>query len=173
MVKWLYRYLRAALRGNEWNIPIRNFGCVVPKQIYRGALPSKKGYRSLREFGIETVVCLIPEEGLAREHGLRARAAGMRWYHLPLSDEHAPTPERVATWLEWARNETLKPIYLHCRGGRHRTGGLVAAYRIAVDGWTNERAFEEALRMGFYSELGHEPWERFMKTYVPEKTAEG
>jgi len=169
LIKWLYRYVKTAMRGNEWNVPIRNFGDVVPKKIYRGAKPDEKGYRAIRDLGVETVVCLIPEPDESRDLGLAARAAGLRWYHLPLSDEDFPPADRVEKWLEWAQNESLLPIFVHCRGGRHRTGGLVAAYRISVEGWTNERAFDEAMRFGFYSEFGHEPWERFMKTYRQEE----
>jgi protein tyrosine/serine phosphatase len=165
---WMYRYLKTALRGNEWNVPVRNFGCVVKDDIYRGGLPDEKGYRALRKLGIETVVCLIGDNTeLAREHGMRARAAELRWYHLPLSDTHAPSLERVDTWLEWSQSLPLMPIFIHCRGGRHRTGGLVAAYRMAVEGWTNAQAFDEALEFGFYSEFGHEPWEQFIKSYTP------
>lgn len=40
-------------------------------------------------------------------------------------------------------------VYVHCKGGRHRTGAMTAAYRLTHDGWTAEQAFEEMLRYDF------------------------
>ena len=41
------------------------------------------------------------------------------------------------------------PVYVHCKGGRHRTGALTAIYRITHDGWTAEQAFGEMKRYDF------------------------
>ena len=45
------------------------------------------------------------------------------------------------------------PVYVHCKGGRHRTGALLAVYRITRDGWTADQAFEEMKRYDFNSGL--------------------
>jgi protein tyrosine/serine phosphatase len=158
---WILQVLKTRLRRNEWDVPIRNFGCVVTGKMYRGAEPDERGYEALRRLGVASVVCLL--DGNVNDAGLSARAAGLRWYHLPLSEFDLPSFDRIQLWLEWARTETLLPIYVHCSDGRHRTAGLVAAYRIAVDNWTNARAYDEARHFGFYPERGHGPWEYFIR----------
>ena len=42
-----------------------------------------------------------------------------------------------------------QPVYVHCKGGRHRTGGMTAIYRIAHDGWTADQAFKEMQEYDF------------------------
>jgi protein tyrosine/serine phosphatase len=36
-----------------------------------------------------------------------------------------------------------QPVYVHCVGGRHRTGVMTAIYRMIDDKWTPDRAFQE------------------------------
>ncbi len=45
-----------------------------------------------------------------------------------------------------------QPVYVHCDHGVDRTGMVLAAYRIQVDGWTFERAYEEMRSHGFHEE---------------------
>lgn len=161
---WILRHLRSRAMRNEWNIPVRNFGCVVDRRIYRGATPFENGYKALKDFGIETVICLLDSPG-TQDDGLRARAAGLRWYHLPLSSLQAPSRDRVRQWFEWTRNEALAPLFIHSLGGRHRVGGLVAAYRISIEGVDRQKAILEAERFGFYPERGHHEWLEFMKSF--------
>ena len=41
-----------------------------------------------------------------------------------------------------------KPLYVHCRHGRERTGFMVAVYRMAVENWEFDRAYAEWKAMG-------------------------
>ncbi len=159
----LFAKLRAP--KNRWNVPIRNFSAVEEGRLYRGALPDERGYRALKQLGIETVVNLLDDE--QRDNGLAARAAGLRWYHLALSEAELPTPDRMTTWLGWTQNEPLLPIYVHCTDGRIRTSAVIAAYRIGVTRWDNAKAYDEAVSFGFTGDGGHEAWANFIKTVKP------
>jgi hypothetical protein len=44
-------------------------------------------------------------------------------------------------------------VLVHCTHGQDRTGLAVAAYRVIVDGWSKERAWDEAIQLGFHPEL--------------------
>jgi protein tyrosine/serine phosphatase len=39
-----------------------------------------------------------------------------------------------------------KPVYVHCRSGQNRTGVMVAAYRVIVEGASADAAIEEMRR---------------------------
>jgi protein tyrosine/serine phosphatase len=42
-------------------------------------------------------------------------------------------------------------VFVHCRRGADRTGALVGFYRIARNGWSAERAYDEARAIGMRS----------------------
>lgn len=150
----LLRYIRSAGR---------NLGKVTDF-LYRSAEPDGRLLEMIRP---KTVVDLrgdlSPKE---REKAMaRAAKAGADWVSIPLSDKRPPEPETINRWLAMVENKSLHPILVHCKGGRHRTGGLVAAYRIRVQGWSNERAYEEAKAYGFYSAFGHGDWKKFILSF--------
>jgi protein-tyrosine phosphatase len=41
-------------------------------------------------------------------------------------------------------------VFVHCRYGDDRTGMMIAAYRMAVEGWTPEEARQEMEKFGFH-----------------------
>jgi protein tyrosine/serine phosphatase len=169
---WLVRYLKSKTLKNDYGAPIRNFGKVSGKEIYRGAEPDKAGYEFLASvLRVATVIDLI--DGDRSEAREIARRAGIRTFiHLPLSDEASPTHHDVVTFLARVCNRRLLPAYVHCKGGRHRTGGMCAAVRVEVQGWTCEEAYKEAVRYGFYSALGHRPWRDFIFSLEPASHAD-
>jgi tyrosine-protein phosphatase SIW14 len=157
----IVRWLRSRSESNEFGVPIRNFGKVV-ENIYRGGLPDADGYKALRDkIGVATVLNLMDEDPERQRPEVVAN--GMRFLSLPLSNEDGPRPGAVEEWLQIARATENFPLFVHCKGGRHRTGGLVAAYRVLVQDWTAARAYEEAKNpYGFYSAFGHGEWRKFI-----------
>ena len=153
---WFIQWLKSLTKSNALRIPIRNFGKVTDT-IYRGALPNREGYRALSEkLGVYRVCSMIETE--SREDRQRALSAGIReWRHIPFSDRDAPTPDRVREWLDYVRTSDEKgAIFVHCRGGRHRTGVLVGVYRVTDQGWTKQEALKEVMKHGWYSAWGHQ-----------------
>jgi tyrosine-protein phosphatase SIW14 len=55
-----------------------------------------------------------------------------------------------------------QPVFVHCAGGRHRTGAMTAVYRMTMQGWDIERAYSEMKDYDFYTRWGH----KAMKQYV-------
>ncbi len=154
---WLIQWAKSRSERNPFGVPIPNFAQVT-KTIYRGALPDEEGYRGLIErVGVERVCSIIEHEVRADKE--RALSAGIReWHHIPFSDRDAPAAGRVREWLDYIRTaDTHGALFTHCRGGRHRTGTLIAVYRVTDCGWTKEQAFGEMMKYGWYDALGHRP----------------
>lgn len=171
---WLWHWARSRSKRNELGIPIRNFGKVTDA-IYRGALPDERGYRALaRTLGVRRVCSVIEHERRADRE--RALASGMEeWRSIPFSDRDAPEPGPVKEWLNLMRSaDKARPIFTHCRGGRHRTGILVGVYRVTDCGWTKERALHELMKYGWYAARGHGPLlEWFMRVFDPADYSPG
>lgn len=113
----------------------------VSPMLYRAAQPTAEGFKNLR--GVEqswTVLNLrllhedpdlpwIDRVWLRSEAGLMSRA-------------------RLAEALQVIRESAL-PVLVHCKHGADRTGAVIAAYRISVDGWTPMEAIEEMMYGGY------------------------
>jgi protein tyrosine/serine phosphatase len=61
-----------------------------------------------------------------------------------------------------------QPVYVHCVGGKHRTGVMTAAYRMTHDGWTSDKAFTEMKQYKFGMDMLHPEFKRFVYNYKPE-----
>ena len=154
---WLMQWAKSRSTRNHFGVPIPNFGKVTDA-LYRGALPDARGYRALAErLEVRRVLSVIEHE--RAEDARIALASGIgEWHHIAFSDRDAPDPESVRRWLDYVRSsERDGRVFTHCRGGRHRTGVLVAVLRTTDQGWNKEQAYQEMLAYGWYAALGHQP----------------
>lgn len=140
-------------------VEVKNFGN-VNDHIYRGGQPEEDEYKKLAATGIKTVIDLRDDaKGKARKLTERA---GMRYINLGLDDKTPPTLEESNRFLSLVNDQANWPVFVHCAGGRHRTGVLIAVYRMEVDGWNARQAYDEMKDFKFYSSWGHGD----MKDYV-------
>jgi tyrosine-protein phosphatase SIW14 len=58
-------------------------------------------------------------------------------------------PAAIETFLELMDNPETYPVLIHCKAGLHRTGVIVAVYRMEYDGWTSHQAMGELKANGF------------------------
>jgi protein tyrosine/serine phosphatase len=144
------------------NIRIKNFGRTNPN-YYRGAQPDSRDYPALAALGVKTVIDLT-RDGRADERVLVQRA-GMKFYRIPLTTSDRPSDASVAQFLKLVNDPANWPVFVHCQGGRHRTGAMTAAYRITQDGWTADRAYQEMKQYGFETFIGHPELKRFVYAY--------
>ena len=101
---------------------IENFG-IVSADVWRGARPTAQGYQALRDMGVRTVIDLeLPGQEPICPPELNPHS-------LPVSGWHADRVDTAA--LLALIKESPKPIFIHCRQGRDRTGIAVAAYRVS------------------------------------------
>ena len=117
---------------------VSNFGEVTPT-LYRGAQPSKEGFRDLAKMGINIVVDL---RGSRESERQLVTKLGMRYVAIPWRCFH-PRDDPIARFLELLRENPGKKVFVHCRTGDDRTGMDIAAFRIADQGWTAQEARRE------------------------------
>ncbi len=85
------------------------------------------------------------------EHSREAQEVGkmgMKYVALPW---HCPLPhdEPFAKFLKLMRDNPDKKVFVHCRLGDDRTGMMIAAYRMAANGWSADDAMLEMKFFGF------------------------
>ena len=146
-------------------IGIGNFG-QVDDHYYRGEQPVGRDYANLAALGIKTVIDLQGDGLNADEAGLVA-AAGMKFYRIPMTTRVTPTAEQLARFLQVVNDPALQPVYVHCKGGRHRTGVMTAVYRMENNGWTADQAFQEMKKYRFGSDFLHPEFKQFVYAYQP------
>lgn len=123
-----------------------NFGR-MEDWLYRGAAPDPEQLRSLAGLGVNTVIDLRhPAE---RGYGIQVRQLGMEYIRIPLRPRSVPSEDQLQRFLSLLDNEENRPVYVHCRKGRHRTGLLLALYRVLRQGESPEAALEEMQAYGF------------------------
>lgn len=125
---------------------VSNFGVVTP-DLLRGGQPKGKGYENLKKMGVDIVVD-VRLSGKDREKEL-VNQAGMKFVAIPWHC-YFPKDHVFAEFLALTRKNQGKKIFVHCRYGDDRTGMMIAAYRMAVEGWTPKEAREEMEKFGFH-----------------------
>lgn len=134
------------------NIKIKNFG-QMDERFYRGARPDDKDYKSLAALGIKTVIDLTDN---SKEYEQPAvEAAGLRYVNIPMVDKSYPSMEQVNAFLKVVDDPSTGKFYLHCAGGRHRTGVMGAVYRFNHDHWNLDQVQAEMNQYEFGSGMGH------------------
>ena len=125
---------------------VKNFG-KVNDNYYRGEQPTLDEFAQLKRFGIKTVIDLRKDKLAKAEE--EARSAGLQYFNIPLKASRMATVEQTDYFLKLVNDPANWPVYVHCKGGRHRTGGMTAVYRITHDGWTADQAYAEMEKYDF------------------------
>jgi len=123
---------------------VPNFGEVTPT-LYRGGLLHTAGLKVLATMGINVVVDTHAND-VSEEKTVKS--LGMEYVAIPW---HCPWPrdEVFAKFLKVLRENKGRKVFVHCRLGDDRTGMMVAAYRMADEGWTADEAMNEMKMFGF------------------------
>jgi hypothetical protein len=127
-------------------VGVSNFGEVTP-HLFRGGQPKGAGYEHLKQMGIDIVVDLrLSGDGNEKKDVNRAgmKFVPLRWHCM------YPHDEVFARFLKFLHDNRGKKIFVHCRYGDDRTGMMIAAYRMAEEGWTPEEARKEMEKFGFH-----------------------
>lgn len=141
-------------------ISIENFG-KLNDNYYRGSQPTAGQFDELKRLGIKTIVDLRQDsiDGASEQ----ARKAGLQYVNIPLTTKRPATEDQTARFLNLVNDPANWPLFVHCKGGRHRTGEMTAIYRITHDGWSGDKAYEEMKKYDFEDSFFYP---RSLKRYV-------
>ena len=117
----------------------------VSPTLYRGGQPSRQGFANLARMGIKIIV----DNGWSEKNKKMAEQLGMRYISIPWICMF-PKDALFARFLRVVEDNPGKKIFVHCRFGDARTGMMIAAYRMKVQGWTAEEARREMRAFGFH-----------------------
>jgi protein-tyrosine phosphatase len=127
---------------------IFNFHEVAPG-VYRSGRIPEETYPYLSSLGIKTVINFIYQKRESARENLALKELGIETVWIPWNGFDNPKDEHVKQFLDVMRDESKRPVLIHCKRGAERTGVMVACWRIAEEGWTAERAYKEMLANKF------------------------
>jgi protein tyrosine phosphatase (PTP) superfamily phosphohydrolase (DUF442 family) len=156
----------AAAQVGVSRIRIENFGQVSPT-YFRGAQPQGQDYAALAALGVKTVIDLTDHDGEPNEKTSVERA-GMTYVRIPMSTHESVTAARIAQFLSTVDDAAKQPVYVHCVGGRHRTGVMTAIYRMTEQGWSADQAFAEMKQYKFGADFLHPEFKQAVYAYRPD-----
>lgn len=122
-------------------------------KIFRSARPTKAddliGIKS--DFNLETGFFEWFHEEVSEEQHW-CRIAEATYIHRPMSDFPFPLkPEPIRALVkEICMAASFGNVLVHCLHGEDRTGIVVAAYRILIQGWSVNQATAEMYKFGFH-----------------------
>lgn len=144
------------------DVKISNFG-QMDERFYRGARPKAQDLASLAAIGVKTVIDLT-DNSLEKEKPA-VEAAGMRYVNIPIVDKKDPSQAQIAEFLKIVNDPATGKFYVHCAGGRHRTGVMGAVYRFNHDHWNYDQVYAEMKQFDFYTSNGHGGQLDFVQNY--------
>ena len=147
-------------------VHIDNFG-MINANYFRGAQPQGRDYADLAAIGVKTVIDLTDDDSEPMEAAMVTRA-GMKAIRMPMNTRVPPTSSQIAEFLKIVNDPANQPVYVHCVGGKHRTGVMTAVYRMQTEGWNSDKAFSEMKRYKYGADFLHPEFKRFVYSFKPE-----
>ena len=83
-----------------------------------------------------------------------------------MSDSRRPAAEQIDQFLKIVNDPGTGKFFVHCIGGRHRTGVMGAVYRMNQYRWSFDQAYNEMKQYDFYTRWGHGDLKDFVKEYA-------
>jgi tyrosine-protein phosphatase SIW14 len=144
-------------------VTIKNFG-QMDDRFFRGAQPKENDYQQLAALGIKTVIDLQEEpKGYEKQS---VEALGMKYVNIPMSDKDYPPASKIDEFLKLVDDPSTGKFYVHCAGGRHRTGVMGAVYRFNHYNWNYDQVYAEMKKYDFYTRFGHGDMKKFVQDYA-------
>jgi protein tyrosine phosphatase (PTP) superfamily phosphohydrolase (DUF442 family) len=131
-----------------------------------GGQPSGEAYAKAAANGFRSVITLrSPKDGVdtLRERFL-VENNRMRYFNIP-SANPLPSVKQIDEFLQFARNPANHPMLINCAFAE-RVAPYMMLFRIQEQGWTEEKALEEAIRLG----LPRDEMRKFARSYLSPRS---
>jgi protein tyrosine/serine phosphatase len=144
-------------------VSIKNFG-QMDDRFFRGGQPKEDEYKELATLGIHTVIDLTDDPKSYEKQSVEA--LGMKYVNIPMSDKDYPETAKIDQFLKLVDDPSTGKFYVHCAGGRHRTGVMGAVYRFNHYNWNYDQVYAEMKKYDFYTRWGHGDMKKFVQDYA-------
>jgi protein tyrosine phosphatase (PTP) superfamily phosphohydrolase (DUF442 family) len=130
-----------------------------------GGQPTGDAYIKAAASGFRSVLSLrAAGEGvdLTLERA-RVESHRMRYFNIPV-DSSKPRPDQAGEFLRLTRDKVNHPMLVNCATA-NRVGAFMMILRVIDQGWSEEKALEEAIKIG----LNSDGLKRFAKDYIAQQ----
>lgn len=144
------------------NVPV--ILCIDDK-VTVGGRPRVAAYAKAAANGFRSVLTLrAANDGIdtLREQ-LMVEATGMRYFNLA-SAASTPSTKQVDQFLQIARDPKNHPMLVNCAFAE-RVAPYMLIFHISEEGWSEEKALEEAVRLG----LPQDDMRKFARAYLSQR----
>lgn len=137
----------------------------VNQQICTGGQPRLEDLEKMKAEGIRAIINLrqASEYDAAAEEA-KAKEVGLKYVHIPVNGREMKD-EYAEEFLKATDEAENRPAFIHCASA-NRVGALWMIRRVLRDGWSLEKAEEEAKKIGLRSEA----LTTFAKDYIARHT---
>lgn len=150
-------------KAADAKVKIKNFG-QMDERFFRGGQPDKDEFGQLAALGIKTVIDL--REDPEDYEKANVEALGMRYVNIPMIAKKYPQSSQVEEFLKLVDDPETGKFFVHCAGGRHRTGVMGAVYRFNHYKWDFDQVYAEMKKYDFYTRWGHGDMKKFVQDYA-------
>ena len=147
------------------NVKIKNFG-QMDDRFFRGSRPEEGDFAALAALGVHTIIDLTDNSRAYEQPAVEA--AGLRYVNIPMEDKSTPSMDQINQFLKVVDDPATGKFFVHCAGGRHRTGVVGAVYRFTHDKWSLDQALAEMDQYEFGSGYGHGKQRDFVRDYFQQ-----
>jgi protein-tyrosine phosphatase len=160
---------------------------VTEGRLYRSGCMTADGFReAVAKYQIRTVLNLMeesPDPTLRTSYfdrtavsesellrSLNVKMVNLTVDLLPEGRAGKDEPAAVDAFRKVMDDPANWPVLIHCKAGLHRTGVMVAVYRMEYEGWTRHEALRELKSHGFgefASSSSNDYIQQYVMTYQP------
>lgn len=133
--------------------PIKNTSTIgnlgqVDTNLYRGEQLGPKGFATLKQMGVKTVINLEAESYTDTQY---AKPFGIKVVNIPMAPIGEMPMQQGVQFLSTVTDPASGKVYFHCYHGSDRTGAMAAIYQICVQGKSIDQAIAGMGKYGFHA----------------------
>ena len=132
-----------------------------------GGQPTDQAYAKAAAGGFHSVLSLrTANEGvdLARERSL-VEKNNLRYFNIPVASS-APRPAQADEFIRLVKEKSNHPMLINCASA-NRVGAFMMIFRMLEQGWSEDKALDEAVKIGMSSE----GLKKFARDYIAQRRA--